>query len=157
MFRTVSNPNDSGSPMFEHALITQVGQTEIDFCVWIFLCSKEARGHRGEIISFAIEFLIDNHFSRCFEPFQTPMIQDHQRLDMPSLSKWVRLKSIFCAWIFWFTKEARGHWGEIISFVIKFSVNQWLTRLLYTQFSSRIQNLQHFVVPALHKCANLRE
>ena len=29
-----------------------------------------------------------------FLMIKTPMIQDHQRLDMPSSRKWVRLKSI---------------------------------------------------------------
>ena len=56
MFLTIKNANDSVSPTFGHALITQVGQTEIDFYVWIFWCTKEGRGHWGEIISFVIEF-----------------------------------------------------------------------------------------------------
>ena len=44
MFLTIANTNDSGLPTFGHDLITQVGQTEIDFCVWIFWCTKEAKG-----------------------------------------------------------------------------------------------------------------
>ena len=35
MLLTIKNANDLGSPTFGHALITQEGQTEIDFYVWI--------------------------------------------------------------------------------------------------------------------------
>ena len=109
MFLTIANTNYSGSPLFGHALITKVGQTEIDFSVWILWCTKEARGHRGEIISFLNRVFNRSSFFKMFLTIANTNDSGSPTFGHALITQVGQTEIDFCVWIFWCTKEARGH------------------------------------------------